>query len=130
LKANKKEILQEFLPSKTRQPGSSVFGFQKDITLVSHIPRKNRSVILLSTMHDDEVIDPGSNKPNIILDYNRNKGGVAVVDQLCSTYTVSRKTYRWPMSLFYAFLKVAGINSRILLQASAPYELQNTDGVF
>jgi len=81
-------------------------------------------------MHDDEGIDPGSNKPNIILDYNRNKGGVAVVDQLCSTYTVSRKTYRWPMSLFYAFLKVAGINSRILLQASAPYELQNTDGVF
>lgn len=82
LKKNKKELPSEFLPNKKRTPGSSIFGFQKDVTIVSYAPKKNKAVILLSTMHTDAAIHPETNKPDIIMDYNCYKGGVDTVDKL------------------------------------------------
>lgn len=119
MRSNKKEIPREFLPSKSRQVGSTLFGFQNDISITSYVPKRNKAVILLSTMHDDASIDKETGKPCVIQDYNQTKCGVDVVDQLGGNYTVSRKTYRWPMSIFYALLNIAGINSQIIL-ASAP----------
>lgn len=52
MRKNKAEIPKEFLPDKTQQAGSVLFGFQKDMTLVSFVPKKNKAVILLSSMHD------------------------------------------------------------------------------
>ncbi|XP_035207646.1 uncharacterized protein LOC118182410 [Stegodyphus dumicola] len=80
LRKNKKEIPNEFQPSKTREVGSSLFGFQKDMTIVSYATKKNKCVILLSTLHDDDKIDQETNKSQIILDYNKCKGGVDTVD--------------------------------------------------
>ncbi|TWW54799.1 C3a anaphylatoxin chemotactic receptor [Takifugu flavidus] len=37
-------------------------------------------------------------KPTIILDYNKNKGGVDNLDKLTATYTCQRMTRRWPMT--------------------------------
>lgn len=120
LKKNKKEIPCEFQPSKHRAVGTSLFGFQKDITLVSYMTKKNKCVILLSTTHDDGKINYKTMKPKIIVDYNKCKGGVDVVDQLGSNYTVARKTNRWTMSIFFALLNVSSINSQILLNFSKP----------
>ena len=53
LKSNKIEIPQEFKPGKEREVKTSVFDFTKDLTLVSYVPRKKRSVILLSSLHHD-----------------------------------------------------------------------------
>nr|XP_022907230.1 piggyBac transposable element-derived protein 4-like [Onthophagus taurus] len=114
LRKNKREIPPEFLPNKNRQPQSSLFGFQQDTALVSYVPRKNKAVILLSTMHDLPEVDEESHKPEIILSYNQTKGAVDTVDKMCAAYSISRVTRRWPLALFFTLLNIAGINSQIL----------------
>lgn len=120
LKKNKKEIPFQLQPTKTREVGTSIFCFQKDVTMVSYMTKKNKCVILLSTAHDDDKIDSETQKPKIIMDYNKFKGGVDVVDQLGGNYTVARKTKRWTMATFFALQNVAGINAQILLNFSEP----------
>lgn len=56
IRKNKREIPTEFSSAKKRQVNSSLFGFQKKMTIVSYVPKKNKCVILLSTMHNDDVI--------------------------------------------------------------------------
>lgn len=67
LKKHKKEITTEFQPSRMREVWSSLFGFQKEVTLVSSVTKKkNKYVVLPSTAHDDGKIDQGMHKPHII----------------------------------------------------------------
>lgn len=107
-KKNKKEIPPEFLPHKNKAVSSSIFGFQKDKMLTSYVPRKNKTVILLSTMHETGNFDNFTKKPEIITNYNSTKGGV---DKMCATYTVSKITKRWPCVIFYSLMNIAGINA-------------------
>lgn len=111
---NKPEIPSEFLPRKNREIQSSLFGFRKQATLVSYVPKQNKAIILLSTMHNLPDIDEKSGKPEILLSYNETKGAVDTVDKMCAVYSVSRITNRWPLALFFAILNIAGINSQIL----------------
>lgn len=97
-----------------------MFGFQKDITMVSHATKKNKGVILISTMHSDISIDQESNKPEVIHFYNSTKGGIDTVDQLCNSYSVSRRTSRWPLAIFFSLLNIAGINTQIIYNAYNP----------
>ncbi|KAI3372472.1 hypothetical protein L3Q82_022962, partial [Scortum barcoo] len=58
---------------------------------------------------------PGSDKkPIIILDYNKNKGGVDNLDKLTASYTCQRMTRRWPMVVFYNILDVSAYNAFVL----------------
>ncbi|CAH1996523.1 unnamed protein product [Acanthoscelides obtectus] len=98
LKKNKREFPPEFLPSTLRTVGSSMFGFQPDVTLVSH----------------------ETQKPEIILHYNRTKSGVDTVDQKCSSFTTQRITRRWPLAIFFRILDIAGINSEIIINNNRP----------
>ena len=51
--------------------------------LVSYLPKKNKNVILMSTLHKDSAVSEAEHrKPQIILDYNRNKGGVDCLDKV------------------------------------------------
>lgn len=120
LRKNKSEIPNQFLPNKFRPEKTSLFGFTKTTTIVSYVPKKGKSVILLSTHHHNNSIDPSSEddlKPEIITFYNSTKGGVDTVDQMCGTYSVARRTRRWPMVVFFACLNVAGINSMIIFMS-------------
>jgi hypothetical protein len=123
LKKNKREIPPEFLMNPSRPVGSSMFGFQPDFTLVSYVTKKKKAVLLLSSMHDTDETDPETQKPVVILDYNRTKGGVDTVDQLCSTYSTARKTRRWPMVVFFRELDIAGINSFKIFLANNPTKI-------
>lgn len=117
LKRNKRQLPTEFSISKGREVLSSVFGFQKDTTLVSYVPKRNKTVILVSTFHVDKGIDPDSGeqkKPSVITFYNATKGGVDTADQMCATYNVARNIKRWPMVVFFTMLNVAGINSQVI----------------
>jgi hypothetical protein len=76
MKQNKREIPQEFKPARQRDENSSIFGFTNDLTLVSYAPNKNKSVVLLSSLHHDSAICRNSGKPEIIEFYNKTKGAV------------------------------------------------------
>ncbi|KAJ8943353.1 hypothetical protein NQ314_009780 [Rhamnusium bicolor] len=48
---------REFLPNKDRSALSTMFGFTKDLTILSYVPKKRKSVIMLSSLHhSDEII--------------------------------------------------------------------------
>ncbi|KAJ8928437.1 hypothetical protein NQ314_019026 [Rhamnusium bicolor] len=97
--------------------GSALYGFTKDITLISYVPQKNKAVVLVSSSHHHKSEDPESAKPHIILDYkyyNCTKGGVDAIDEKCSKFSCSRRSRRWPMTIFYRVFDVSTVNSYIL----------------
>lgn len=121
IRKNKKELPQEMVTRNASRPiGSSMFAFQESTTLVSYVPKKNKNVLLLSTMHFTDDIDPSNQKPEMISLYNSTKGGVDVVDKFCAQYDCSRNTRRWPMVIFYCMMNVAVINSFIIYTANNP----------
>lgn len=118
MRKNKREVPKEFLPHKTRSVGSSIFGFTNDKTLASYIPKKNKSVVMISTMHHNKAIDEISGKPEIITFYNATKGGVDALDQKCANYSVARRTQRWPCVIFSAIMNISMANGHILWTAA------------
>ena len=57
VRKNKREIPPECLPTKARQLGESMFGFQKDKVSVSFVTKRNKAVMLVSSMRDSGVMD-------------------------------------------------------------------------
>lgn len=114
MKKDKKIIPSEFLADKQRQVMSCRFGFNGQYTLVSMVPKSNRAVVLLSTMHHDKEINQENNKPEIVCFYNKTKAGIDLLDMKCAIYDSSRRTRRWPLALFYRILSIASVNSFIL----------------
>jgi len=48
MKQNKTKIPQMFKPARQRDENSSIFGFTKDLTLVYYVPKKNKSIVLIT----------------------------------------------------------------------------------
>lgn len=69
-------------------------------------------------MHDVKEVDEATGKPTIILDYNATKGGVDTVDQKCANYTTKRKTRRWPLTIFFTFMDMTGVNAHVIYIAN------------
>ncbi|XDV54752.1 hypothetical protein PO909_022975 [Leuciscus waleckii] len=115
VRSNKPELPPALLSVKNRARFSSKFAFTETHALVSYCPRKNKNVLLMSTLHRDAAISSQDHKkPQIILDYNKTKGGVDTLDQLVGTYTCRRKTNGWPMVIFFNMLDVSACNSFVL----------------
>ena len=111
LKKNKPHIPPEFHASHRKAVGSSLYGYTKRVTLLSHVPKKNKAVFLLSTMHHTPYTDVRSGKPEIISFYNATKSGVDTLDQKCSNYSANRRTRRWPLAVFYHIMAEASSNA-------------------
>ena len=123
IRSNKPDLPKQFTNKteiKKRDANSSKFCFDNHLTLISYVPKRNKNVLLLSTVHNDDTVDLASNKPNIILDYNKTKGGVDTLDKLVRTYTCKRKTKRWPMVLFFNMIDIAGIVAYKLYKCANP----------
>ena len=123
LRKNKRELPPEFVNTKNREERSTLAAFRPKMTLISYVPRKNKNVILLSTMHHDADIDPDTGdlrKPEIISTYNRTKSGVDTLDEMCGTYSTSRRCRRWPLVLFYRLLDISGINGQVVFISNNP----------
>ena len=116
-KNNKREITHNFMPSKQKQLGSSLCGFTKYTTLLSHISKRNKAVLLISSMHHGKGDDAETGKPEIISFYNFTKGGVDTLDQMCANYSTGRRTRRWPMAVFFRILDIAAVNAKVLYQS-------------
>ncbi|KAG1968704.1 hypothetical protein F2P79_003453 [Pimephales promelas] len=57
---------------------------------------KNRNVLLMSTVHKGATVSTGDErKPDVILDYNKTKGGVDSLDQMVAAYTCKRTGGQW-----------------------------------
>lgn len=55
-------------------------------TLLSYTPRKNKNVFLMTTILENYTKDEGTGKPELIIKYNKTKGGVDTVHKLCESY--------------------------------------------
>jgi len=87
IRKNKRELPAEFL--KPHEAETSQFAFDENKTLVAYYPKKGKVVKLLSTMHYDDTVDPETNKPEILMFYNKTKGSTDTFDQLCTTYSTA-----------------------------------------
>jgi hypothetical protein len=113
MRKNRREIPPEFVNAK-RNAGTTLFGFNELATLVSYSPKKSKVVVLLSSEHIDDTVDTRSGKPDIILTYNPNKGGVDHLDKMCQAYTTRKRTERWPKCVFQHMIDVTAYNAFVL----------------
>ena len=115
LRCNRREVPSEMKNTKNKPLYSSRFVYHKDTTMVSYIAKKNKSVLLLSNYHHDgSISDTYKQKPQLILDYNRHKCGVDVLDQLLKGHRPYRATRRWPCVLFFDLIGLSSHASYVL----------------
>jgi len=95
------EIPRELANPAGRERYSSEFAYHNDTTFVSYKSHPNRCVLMLSSQHHDGVVhnERADRKPEIILEYNRTKGGVDCVDQQVAEFTCVRPAKRWPLKV-------------------------------
>lgn len=125
LNSRAKGIPQEFREKNKRPIPSTVFGFGTYMTLASHVPKKNKNILIISSFHREGVIDEstGDAQKPIITFYNTTKCGVDV-NKMISSYSVARNTRRWPLVIFYGMLNLAGINAFIIHRSNNEPESQ------
>lgn len=99
--------------SRTRPVNTSIFLYHDNLTMLSYKPTASKVVMLLSSLHNTPDIDD-QGKAEIIDFYNKTKGGVDVLDNMCNRYSCSRKTRRWPLCLFYGMINIAVVNAFVL----------------
>ena len=89
IRKNKKEVPNSFKTAS--DVGQSKFLYDEEKTLVSYTPKRNKMVLLLSTLHKKSLARLQISQK---LYYNKTKGGTDTFDQLCQKYTTCRMTRR------------------------------------
>jgi len=123
LRKNKACIPPEFQSNKNRETRTTIFGFQNNITIASHVSKPGKAVIFLSTMHHSDEMTKKNDKvmSEINKYYDLTKGGVDTFDQLIHEYMIKRKTNRWPLAFFMNMLDAAGIAGYVLWIKTFPF---------
>ncbi|KAL4143109.1 hypothetical protein QTP88_005476 [Uroleucon formosanum] len=109
IRSNKICIPEEMRKHTSRIVLSSRFGFNDNlVSICRYVPKKNKCVNLLSTVHYTKCEDEAK-KPETILFYNKNKGGVDCMDQMVTHFTSKRATKRWTFAFFCNMLYVMAL---------------------
>ncbi|KAJ8937704.1 hypothetical protein NQ314_011760 [Rhamnusium bicolor] len=87
LRKDKQQIPTELCVRRPKK--TSMFAFEATCTMVSYIPKTNRNVFLLSSMHFNDNIDAETGKPEISTDYNKTKGSVDTLDKIYFLFSMS-----------------------------------------
>lgn len=111
IRKNRREIPD--LLKKVDVESNAKFYYHDGKIVLSYNPKEKKIVLLISSLHINGKIDEATQKPEIVIFYNKTKGGIDSFDQKYHQYTTARKT-RWPMRYFYAMLDHASVNSIIL----------------
>lgn len=128
LKRNKKYIPAEMTETKSRAINSLLFGYHENVTICSYVPKKKKTVILLSSMHHDVDATSGPNKkPDMIHFYNKIKSGIDMIDKLVGRYSVRRRTNRWPLAFFYNIIDIAALAAYTIYYENNDMLRKNTD---
>lgn len=110
IRSNKKCVPKEMKKDPSRPVFSTLFGFHENlVSICSYVPKKNKAVNLLSTMHYTKHCEGETQKPEAILFYNANKGGVDCMDQMLHHFTCKRPTKRWTFAFFCNMLDVMAL---------------------
>jgi len=96
------------------KPGNAVYIKNGDIVAVHW--KDKRDVFVVSSFHgnSEKTIERHTKsiqKPDVIMDYNQNMGGVDKCDQYLSYYSVGRKTHKWWKTVFFRLFEMCVINS-------------------
>ena len=120
IRSNRVELPNEFVTPAGRELYSSLVGYNEtgDSSLVSYKCKKNKVVVVLSTMHLSGITFGKEPKklPEVINFYNMTKGGVDCADQMIETYSSKFATRRWPVALFCNLLDIAALNAYVLFE--------------
>lgn len=92
--------------------------FNESVTILNFGDKKDKSVVLLSTMHNE--ISEVEGKPEIVAYYNQTKCGVDLADQVIRNYSCKRGTRRWPLCLFFNCLDMAAYNAYVIFRTKYP----------
>ncbi|KAF2893121.1 hypothetical protein ILUMI_13052 [Ignelater luminosus] len=66
-------------------------------------------------MHDSgQISETEKKKPQMIIDYDKTKSGVDIMDKLVRKYTVKRQTRRWPVTVFYNMIDISALNAYLI----------------
>ncbi|KAF8785517.1 hypothetical protein HNY73_011040 [Argiope bruennichi] len=93
MKKEKLEVPKELLPSKIKVEKSAVYGFTKDLFLVFFITRKNKTVLLLSSMHHIPSIGKKSGTSKLMKFFNKTKGCVDALDEKYVVHSTGHLAY-------------------------------------
>ncbi|XP_032670042.1 piggyBac transposable element-derived protein 4-like isoform X1 [Odontomachus brunneus] len=109
IEPNKLNIPQEM--KDFTEVNSIRFRYADNMTLLSYCPKINKTVLILSSLHEQNDINLGA---NMIQFYNSIKSSTNIFDQLCYEYSTVRPSNRWPTRFFFDILDYTSINSFIL----------------
>ena len=107
---------KEFREIKNKKLFDSDFVYSQDgIQLTSYKAKRNKTVLVLSSQHNDNKIGNGEKKkPEVILYYNDTKGGVDCVDERVATYSVKYISKRWHVTVFCNIIDLSCYNAYVL----------------
>ncbi|XP_029348064.1 piggyBac transposable element-derived protein 4-like, partial [Acyrthosiphon pisum] len=118
-RVNKKFYPKHLMKSDNKyMPGDIEYAQSKDISVMRWKDRGAKPVTLISNMHNasESTIVNRKNKkgekiavkcPVGITDYNKHMGGVDKFDQYMANYSISQKSRRWWLKLFYYMIDTA-----------------------
>lgn len=110
IRSNKTCIPPEMKKADARPVLQTLFGFHENlVSICSYVPKKNKAVNVLSTLHYSKLCEGVLQKPAAILFYNENKAGVDCMDQMVTHYTTKRPTRRWTYAFFCNMLDVMAL---------------------
>ncbi|GFN94395.1 PiggyBac transposable element-derived protein 4 [Plakobranchus ocellatus] len=104
----KSRLMAVGLVLKIRREGGH---FRCIMSIYSFKSKKGKNVFLLSTVHSVSRRCETSGKPEIVLTYNKSKGGVDTMDQMA--YAFTEKTKRWLLVVLFNIIDL----SRVIRQA-------------
>jgi len=116
LRKNEPAVPALFLSGKQKQAYSSIFGFSNDLTLVLHVPARNKAVILLSSQHHDDTCMGRKKIANLKSSFKimSLKVGFDVQSKLVRECTCTSSTWRWHLKLLLSFIDVVCVNAYVL----------------
>ena len=122
IRKNRREIAKKMTDAVKGNLHCSQFYWHKnnDMLFVKYQAKAKKTVCMLSSMHHSPDIDQSNvtQKPQVILFYNKNKVGVDCFDQMTRLYSTRSASRRWPLTVWGNILDIAAINARVIFMKS------------
>lgn len=121
LRSDRKETPREIVTAKLKK-GEMVQRWSPEGISVCKWKDK-REVLMISSEHSGEMINTSNRrnenitKPEVVVYYNKNMGGVDRVDQLLSYYSSDHRSLKWYKKLSFHIMEMMMLNSYFLYRS-------------